>query len=318
MQECQLGLIVGNGFTIDYYTQFDLKGLNPSSPTSWDYELPSTPKLTPREAFPNFFPAFDEIRAKNPDVSEYDILRMITELGESEIRIDVETRQFLSLTYRLFTGVLETGPIQNWRWKSWIDAYRKFLRTTVSFNYDLLLEYTLSTCAISYCRMHSATWPIVRIFKPHGSADFDISGLTRDPLSYPLRVFARMNNGPLKIHSAENNWLPPSEALIVLPYECNPYINYQWVAPGYSKFTKLGSRLTHLVFLGLSYHPADRNEIDRFLFSTSKDCLIIVASPNPNKDFLKTIQASGREVQIWQDGPKDLPLRSSKFNTFVP
>ena len=157
--------------------------------------------------------------------------------------------------------------------------------------------------------LHNVDKSIIRVFKPHGSADFDLCGITSGKLSYPLCVWSKMNNFPLKILSSENYLDTPSEPVIVLPYESNPYSNYQWVAPGYRIFGNIAPNLTHLVFIGLSYHQADRREIDHFLFSTSKDCLIIVADPFPPKDFVNIIKKSGLELQVWKNGPQDLPLR---------
>jgi hypothetical protein len=206
------------------------------------------------------------------------------------------------------SGVLAGGPLHDWRWSQWFRAYSHVLQTTVSFNYDCLLENVLCLTGRQYHRMHNTGPGIVRVFKPHGSCDFDLDGLTRSRLSYPLRFFAAMNNCGLRIISRDEWGRPPSEPLIVLPYENNPYSQFQWVAPGYSVYRQIAATLTHCVFVGLSYHQSDRAEIDHFLYSTGNDCRIIIANRTPPVDFVRAVRASGRRLYEWLDGPEDLPI----------
>lgn len=308
----KLALVVGNGFTLDCLSRLGLQGLDVSRPVNWPLQIPSQPELELRDALPNFFQAYDQLRDGQPDANQFDLLREIVGTGEAgentARRSEVETRHFLTLAYRFLSEVLWTAPVASWHWLHWLSTHGHLLVTTVSFNYDCLLEQVLHRIGRQYHRMHDVTPGIVRVFKPHGSADFDLEGLVGEPLSYPLRCYGHMNNCPLRIVPGVEWGRPPSEPLIVLPHERNPYMGYQWAAPGYSIFHQTGPHLTHCVFAGLSYHPADRPEIDHFLYSTSKTCRIIIANPDPPKDFVNAIRVSGRELFVWLDGPEPLPI----------
>lgn len=304
-----LAVVVGNGFTLDCASQLGLHGIDISNPVDWPIVIPGQQELTVREALPSFFRAFDELRRQQPRAHQFELLRAI--LGVKDVeegRAEVEARHYLALAYRTLTSILASGPVEHWRWLQWFQAYAHVLVTTVSFNYDCLLELVLSRTGRQYHRMHNVARGIVRVFKPHGSADFDLAGIVRGPLSYPLRVYARMNNCPLRIVPADEWGSPPSEPLIVLPYEENPYARYQWVAPGYSNYARIGAGLTHCVFIGLSYHPADRPEIDHFLYSTPKSCRIVIANQAPPTEFIAAVRSSGRELFLWTDGPQPLPI----------
>ena len=135
------------------------------------------------------------------------------------------------------------------------------LVTAVSFNYDLLLERVFTIIERKYCRTHlRLPDDVIRLFKPHGSADFDLP--IGNKLGYPLRVYAHMNNSPLRIIS-DSEWnQAPGEALVVLPFEKNPYMHFQWVRPGYSRFaqSRAASYSLRLRWAGLSSGRPARNQ----------------------------------------------------------
>jgi hypothetical protein len=304
-----VAVVVGNGFVTDCTGQLGLSGLDPGAPLDWPLTIPAQPALSVRDALPKFFTAIDRLKASRRGANQFDLLReTVGPRDRAGSEVEVETRHFLTLAYRFFTCALTLAPIEQWRWMQWLREYAEVLLTTVSFNYDCLLERALSLSGRQYHRMHKVAPGIIRVFKPHGSADFDLEGMTKERLSYPLRLYAHMNDFPLKIVPADEWSHPPAEPLIVLPYEENPYSQFQWVKPGYHIFGQLGQQLTHCVFVGLSYHAADRAEIDHFLYCTPRNCRIIIANPTPPKDFIDAVRASGRELHLWTSGPESLPI----------
>ena len=96
----------------------------------------------------------------------------------------------------------------------------------------------------------------------------------------------------------------PYVPVVVLPYERNPYKGHAWCQPGFDFIGALAKQYTHCIFVGLSYHPADREEIDQFIDQTGKDCIIIHANRSPDADFTKKVQDSGRRLVEWNDGPE--------------
>jgi hypothetical protein len=304
-----LAIVVGNGFTLDCTSQLGLTGLDVTRPVDWAFRIPSQPEVDLRDALPRFHEAFERVRDIRPDATQFDLLRELVGVqAQAGSDSEVEARHFLALAYRFLSHVLANGPLEHWRWAHWFRDHAHLIVTTASFNYDCLLEEVLRRSGRRYHRMHNVAPGTVRVFKPHGSADFDLAGLVKGNLSYPLRVYGYMNNAPLRIVPRHEWSQPPSEPLIVLPYEANPYTSFQWVAPGYSMFRRIGPELTHCVFIGLSYHRSDRPEIDHFLYSTAPSCRIIVADPTPPPDFVNAVLSSGRECFLWTDGPESLPV----------
>jgi hypothetical protein len=307
-----LAVVVGNGFPIDCTEQLGLSGIDVSRPVNWPLNIPNQPDISIREALPHFFKAYDELQLTRPEASQFELLREIMEIQTTRGSYqEVEARHFLAFAYRFFHSVLAMGPLERWRWLQWFHAYAHLLLMTVSLNYDLLLERVLYLVGRQTNRIQGKVdLGILRMFKPHGSADFDLINFIchRGLLRYPIQMYGHMNDFSLRIVPASEWSHPPFEPVIVLPYEKNPYWNYQWVKPGYSIYEQLAQHFTHCVFLGLSYHQADRQEIDHFLYSTRRDCRIIVANPTPPQEFLAAIKASGRSLHVWLDGPESLPI----------
>jgi hypothetical protein len=187
----------------------------------------------------------------------------------------------------------------------------------VSFNYDLLLEYTFASVGSRVSNHPKVpTMPnSVRLFKPHGSGDFDIQGMVSsdevgNPVfgtRYPLCGHTQLINGDLRFLN-HDLWPDhgPFVPLIVLPYEKNPYKGHEWCNPGFDLIAELAKEYTHCIFMGLSYHRADREEIDLFINQTGRDCIIIHANRSPDLDFTKTVEGSGRRLVEWNNGPEPL------------
>lgn len=57
-----IGLVVGNGFTIDMFTQLGFKGLDIFAPLDWMKEWPSDPPIAIVNALPAFSTAMDALR----------------------------------------------------------------------------------------------------------------------------------------------------------------------------------------------------------------------------------------------------------------
>ena len=317
----RIGLVVGNGFTMDYWYGSKFAGLDVSSPLSWTLNVNGIPLL---DLLPYLKTALATAKSKAPDAKDYDILREVIKYGvEHEVQVDCEARHFLSYAYRWLSneiggpirGPLGSRAMEEWRWWKWLEINKARILGAVSFNYDLILEiaFTAVGCRVINNPKDSALPNCVRLFKPHGSGDFDIHGVqstdeTGKPMvgvRYPLRGHMRLINGELRL-LPRALWPDhgPCVPLIVLPYEYNPYKGHHWCRPGFDHIAELAKEYTHCIFMGLSYHPADREEIDIFISQTSKDCTIIHANRSPDPNFTKTVEESGRRLIEWNDGPE--------------
>jgi hypothetical protein len=331
----RIAVVVGNGFTLDFVESAGFRVLRGTPqltgpievadaikwvnrPLDWPLQLPRQLHRAFREALPAFHAAVDRLREIRPEASHFNLLRVAAgPLSERDSSIDIETRHFLSYAYRAYTRLLETRRIDDWPWARWFQTHAASVVTTVSFNYDCLLERVLAFAGRTYTRHNGARAQDILVFKPHGSCDFDTHALSRQSREFPVRVFAHLSNvipargvSPIRIIPHSEWDLPPFEPLTVLPYERNPYLGMYWVWPGFVLFERHASSLTHCIFAGLSCDPADRPEIDRLLHATPQSCKIVVANRFPDAEhcraFRDFVARTGRQVEVWPDGPTSL------------
>jgi hypothetical protein len=78
---------------------------------------------------------------------------------------------------------------------------------------------------------------------------------------------------------------------------------FQWARPGYECFAALAPTLGRCIFIGLSYWPADRDEIDHLVDALDATAEVIVANPTPPSDFMDRLHAKFESVVEWREAP---------------
>lgn len=154
----RIGLIVGNGLSLDLRACRPniLDRWNTQSPLNWDLFTPGKPEIPWLESLPNLKRAIAIIRQANPHLTDFDLFERVLNgnSGDEELtfKAEVESRHFLTIAYSHYNKVLDSIDLRDWKWLEWIFGHRKFILTTVSFNYDLLVERLFLECKIPYMR----------------------------------------------------------------------------------------------------------------------------------------------------------------------
>jgi len=309
----RVGLVVGNGFAIDF-CQMHLGSLylpNPSDPFHWEFKVPDEHGLSWQLAFPllnNIIDSYDY------EIFSFELFRsMLAQIKSKRSTdsrwLDAEARQFLAFAYSVFQEQVDRFDIADWRWRNWLAKHSQSIAMAVSFNYDRVLEtaaastgFRLTPFAIGN-RFGSCT-----LLKPHGSIDFECyPGIISVPKStYPLSMCITLNDTPIIALDPKTLRQPRQEAFIVLPAETSPYLDFQWVAPGYQEWSRKAGNLTHCVLVGLSYWECDRKEIDFLLNALPPTAVVVLANPHPHAELVARIKAQGKQVIVWADGPQEI------------
>jgi hypothetical protein len=304
-----IALVTGNGLTLDFRVAKGIS-LDPSDPFGWSFRVPDDTGQPWQDAFPILANAISgNSGAHSFDVFE-SLLRMAKTAAPSDAaRLDAEARQFIVFAYSVLQELFDRATLTDWSWASWIRAHAHMTTFAVSFNYDLLLESALALGGRPITRFGVDGYAASSLLlKPHGSIDFacDPRAIFMPPSTYPLTAFATLNNTPLVSVPRSSLRSPRQEGFVVLPAEYSPYLNYQWVTPGYAALRTRAAAVTHCVFVGLSDWHCDRPELDTILGSLSPKATVVVANPNPPISFLSRVGCSGRTLKVWRNGPESL------------
>lgn len=303
----QIGIVVGNGLTIDF-CRHSRVSLDPSNPFAWDFKVPDDNGVHWSRAFPTLHAVIATNAAHS--FSRFEELLRRTKDENPSALLDAEARQFLVFAYSVLQEECDRYGVSGWRWTDWLLRHRDSLCLGASFNYDLLLENALQEVGISPHRFGvEGESPQGLVLKPHGSIDFttDPRSISLPPQVYPMRIVSTLNHTALVSIGRQALRTPRQEAIIVLPAEYSPYLRHQFVQPSYARWCRQAESLTHCVFVGLSDWECDRHEIDTMLAALSPHAIVVVANPNPARSFLERVTASGRACHLWPDGPKRLP-----------
>lgn len=305
-------MLVGNGFSMDLRAHFELEldEWDTRSPLAWGLVHPEYRKPL-RDLFPRAFQALDGF-----DGSDFE---RMTKLVESDGSLDafpvVELRHYLVMAFSMYQRVVDSLPLDEWRWWPFFDDNSDRLGGIVSLNYDLVVERLVARAGVPWVTpgipdfpdqwLMSARQQRAFLWKPHGSLDYrptrgQIEGLRH---SYPLRNLVRDNDMSLE-RVSRNEWTRPRlQADVVVPTERSRYRNFQWVSPGEQWIHATGSRWSTCVIVGLSYAPCDREEIDVVLTSLPKGAEVFVVDPSPNSDLIERLQQLGLVVSCTQVPP---------------
>lgn len=310
-----LAIVTGNGLTIDYCNATRI-GRNPSNPFSWLFNVPDDTGILWQEAFPTLHRALAEAGEVHTFAAFEALLRVTSDVqggNDSQVVLDAESRQFLAFAYSVLQHDVDAIGLDGWQWMSWIGRHASHIRGGISFNYDLLLESAFRRAGIRPSRLGVRAEEGGMFFlKPHGSIDFecDPRAISMPPSRYPLENWATLNNTPVIALEQSRLCRPRQEAFIVLPTEYSPYLNFQWVAPGYDVWRRTAHVLTHCVFVGISDWICDQAELDEIIAGLGAGTTVIVANPKPPQSFIDRVSSTGRHCIPWKSGPQDLLLNA--------
>ncbi|MFM5241209.1 hypothetical protein [Aeromonas rivipollensis] len=305
----KISLVVGNGFSISFgYFSGLINELNSQEPLSWDVKCPST-----KGNLIDSLPRLKKLYLMNIEKPHFDIFKLALDakycrsIGLDEFKTTLEARHFLTLAFSMYSSRQKSIFSTDWAWFRWLKLHRDEIFASYSLNYDLLLETALDRLRKKYYSFqinhHGFGIPLV---KPHGSVDFEISpnSIFYIPC-YPLMNYVDLNNTDIIRLDDKELFTPRRQALCIVPNESNKYKGYQWVEPANKWFENKLKNTDFCLFIGISYFPCDREEIDRIVDSLPNECVIIVANPYPPNEFIEKIK--GRPYLIWKkpEGPVD-------------
>lgn len=305
----KISLVVGNGLSMSFAVHSGIGAkLNSQQPLDWNVKCPSTGGL-----LIDSLPRLKELLVANADKTHFDIFALTlnekycNSIGLDSFKTTLEARHFLTIAFSEYS-LLQSGSLStDWNWFQWLKLHRDEINGAFSLNYDLLLESAFDKLAMTYYSLqvnhHGYGIPLV---KPHGSVDFEMAdGMIVYNAQYPLINFVDLNDTPIKRLHCDNLAYPRNQAQCIVPNEANKYKNYQWVKPANAWFESVLKKSDYCLFIGISYFPCDRVEIDRIVDSLPQECVIVVANPFPPNEFLQKIK--GRPYIIWPslNGPVD-------------
>ena len=307
----KISLVVGNGLSISfaYHSEIFTKH-NSQQPLDWDIKCPSTGNLL-IASFPNLKKLFVE----NEDKNHFDIFALALDkdycrsISLDSSKTILEARHFLTIAFSEYSLLQSNNLNLDWKWFEWINLHKARINGAFSLNYDLLLESVFDKLAMTYCSLQvNHDRKGIPLVKPHGSVDFEIADgiFNIGKMQYPItNFFIDKNDVPIKRLPSNNLLYPRVQAHCIIPNQANEYKDYQWVKPANEWFESVLKESKYCLFIGISYFPCDRNEIDRIVDSLPQDCEIIIANPSPPNDFLEKIK--GRQYTVWSssDGPID-------------
>ncbi|MBU9720581.1 SIR2 family protein [Bacillus alkalicola] len=280
----KFGMMIGNGFTIDFGSRF---GLDPSKPFSYFNQHLSY------EEFIHNYPAVHELfQLAQQEKNDYVAIERYMKSPKYNKEKDEELRKFLASSYSQLQVHLEKHSISNWKWTKWLQQNKEYLSFAVSFNYDLLFEKALQTAGINYYRTGTMEEKNgVPISKPHGSIDFDMKleqSLTHNEKVWLewRHLFSHISTIPKK------SWLKPRhEADIIPPHKVNDQRTLHWVKDGINEFLTHARDFSQFIIVGLSYSEADRMEVNQYLEHLPPHTKVYVIDPNPNELLLTKISS---------------------------
>lgn len=308
-----VGICVGNGLSIDLQKSYpsNLEMYDTYNFLSWDIQTPNEECV-----FLTKLPRLKKHIELNADVeNDFKLVeRLLDSYKRNPLNFEnsillCEVQHFIAIAFSKYQLQVDKIDLGNWKWVKWLKENRETLCFAISFNYDLVFERALSYSEIPYRRVgvqneYQGMW----ILKPHGSIDFEIDprSISMPPITYPLVNAVHNNNCGIYALETENLLLPRREVDIVLPNEYSTQLEYQWIKPGYDALSREGHMFTHFIFAGLSYSVFDRDEVDYIIECLKSDTAIIIANPDPNKQFLEKVNSRFDRVEIWKNGPKSL------------
>lgn len=298
----RIALVVGNGLSMSFGKFSGLsEKWNSQNPLAWEVDCPHN-----GGPFIEQLPLLKKLREFFPHLSDFDIFKQIHDPATCralDIHPDyclIEARHYLTIAFSKLSELQIENFNKDWGWFKWLSCHKENLHCAFSLNYDLLLEQCLDELGVLYTSFeNNAPHQGIPLAKPHGSVDFDPPGLVVGiPITYPIWMWFDLNDSLMARLNKHELMQPRAQPLCITPNEANKYTNYHWVKPIRNAFLQELQSCTHCVFIGISYFDCDRPELDEIVRSLPDNAEIIVANPDPNKDFIETL--GKRPVTYWK------------------
>lgn len=299
----RIALVVGNGLSMSFGKFSGLsEKWNSQNPLAWEVDCPHN-----GGPFIDQLPILKKLCQSFPNLSDFDIFKQIQNLETCrKLGIDahdclIEARHYLTIAFSKLAALQIENFDKDWGWFKWISYHKENLFCAFSLNYDLLLEQCLDELGVYYTSFeHNGPHYGIPLAKPHGSVDFETHGILGPgiPVTYPLWIWCDLNDFPFTKLNKNKLLQPRVQPLCITPNEANKYINYQWVKSARNVFLQELRECTHCVFVGISYFDCDRPELDEIVRTLPDHAKIIVANPDPNKDFIDSL--GKRPVTYWK------------------
>lgn len=281
----KFALLIGNGFTIDF-----LKHNNSALSSS----LPLRNFGSSDIDYSNFLNAMPSIKKDliEKKGNDFDLINKFSEKYKIDSIEFNHLRQFLSLSYSKLHFSMDDYEYNNWKWSSWLHKNRNNLLCSISLNYDLLLEKTLSNLNIKYFRvgtdepLHGSI-----LLKPHGSIDFDMPSNTISmPTEMRLLGTTFLNDAQyVRVINHDELLYPRVEADIIPPTMYNFQKKLSWIENQFKAYERISTEIDKFVLLGVSYWSVDRPEIDFFLEKLPKNAKVYIGNKDPSPDLIKKL-----------------------------
>jgi len=263
-------LIIGNGINIDLCKFLKITDMDPQSPFQIKVPWP----LDKRKSLLKNLHTLNKSYNKHPKPEKYKfIYDFLANPHSSEYKhIRYQLRLYLSLAFSYVTQEIRKKWKKGWFWEKWFQKNSNNIIGIVTFNYDLILETTLNKISVEYYRIGSDEVDEsqgIPIFKPHGSCDFGIKGMTFSDETI-LKAgnieevqYITKGKGRVKIVSDSELLSPKNVFDLVLPGEFSQQIKkLAWVWQGYDTIKEIMHKANYLIIIGSSYAECDRPEID--------------------------------------------------------
>lgn len=281
----KFALLIGNGFTIDF-----LKYNNSILSSSLPLRNFGSSNIEYSD-FLNSMPSIDKDLIQKTG-NDFDLIKIFSEKYKIDSIEFNHLRQFLSLAYSKLHFSISDYEYDNWKWNNWLHKNRHNLLCSISLNYDLLLETTLSNLNIKHFRV--GTDELAQgsmLLKPHGSIDFD---MPNHAISMPKEM--RLSgttflNDAQYVHVLNHDELlyPRIEADIIPPTMYNFQKKLSWVENQFKAYQYISTKIDKFVLIGVSYWSVDRPEIDFFLEHLPKNATVYIGNKDPSPDLIKKL-----------------------------
>lgn len=297
-------LVAGNGLALDlFYNLSDFKSWNPSTPLQWNIRNPFTENELLLEALPHAHDRVKRVLRSSPDAHDFEVFRQALDgydvHDDLTLRTAVELRHFLAIAYSHYQRAIKPGVRDpSWRLRAYIRSIAPKLLGIISFNYDVTLETIVAGAgrqllhlAVDEDRQRLPKLPAaLPVMKPHGSINYaPVPGLFGGALakpSLPPAIYVEQSEYPRRLLPSKEWPLARQVADLVIPSEASRYLTFRWTAPVWSFITHFGRTTKTFIFLGLSYAPVDRPELNLIMNTAGSHAQAIFINPQPSQAML--------------------------------
>ncbi|KUP33298.1 SIR2 family protein [Bacillus halotolerans] len=288
----KFGLLIGNGFTVDFARANNLNSSNPL--TCFDSE-----KINYNDFIENLPIVKSELIDNIQAANHYDVIKDYRIKYQNDTGAECQLRRFLATIYSKFQLNINSISLNEWKWFNWFKKNKFNLSFAISFNYDLLLERVLNESNIKYYRIGTIeNKKRVPIFKPHGSIDFDVNPQMISGPNIWTTPISLNDCGRLHV-VRQDEWMEPRiQADLIPPSSISNHLHLSWVREGLAVTERKAKEVSHFIIIGCSYCEVDRLEIDIILKMLKKRTKVIICDPFPSEPLINKIKELKLDFEV--------------------